>query len=421
MIPSNSDQQKMTQGLQGVNSEVSASKKDICLDNIKIVNRESHPLWLPSMTILLFIGAVIFLIWSSVFEIDQAVRTQGKIIPSARTQIIQVVDGGVLAELRVREGQLVTEGEKLAVLEKERASANYEENLVHIMSLNAELIRAKAESLGNQPFFTDQFNNYPAFVSAQNNYYKQRKQGLEDEIKSVQISLDIAKEELHINQSLFNQGDVSRLEVMRSQRQLAELEGKLTGINNNYFEEAQKDITRLETELAASRYKLEARKSVLSHTDLKSPVAGVVKYLKVNTLGGVLRPGDELMQISPTEDGVVIEARVNPTDIGQLKLGLPVFISLDAFDFSIYGGLNGTLIYLSADTLTEEAGEQTISYYRAHIRVNEDAMALNPKLAKVVLKPGMTVSTSIITGKRSVLQYLLKPIIRGFSGALTER
>jgi adhesin transport system membrane fusion protein len=373
------------------------------------------------MTILLFIGAVIFLIWSSVFEIDQAVRTQGKIIPSARTQIIQVVDGGVLAELRVREGQLVTQGEKLAVLEKERASANYEENLVNIMSLNAELIRAKAESLGNQPFFTDQFNNYPAFVSAQNNYYKQRKQGLEDEIKSVQISLDIAKEELHINQSLFNQGDVSRLEVMRSQRQLAELEGKLTGINNNYFEEAQKDITRLETELAASRYKLEARKSVLSHTDLKSPVAGVVKYLKVNTLGGVLRPGDELMQISPTEDGMVIEARVNPTDIGQLKLGLPVFISLDAFDFSIYGGLNGTLIYLSADTLTEEAGEQTISYYRAHIRVNEDAMALNPKLAKVVLKPGMTVSTSIITGKRSVLQYLLKPIIRGFSGALTER
>jgi adhesin transport system membrane fusion protein len=149
-------------------------------------------------------------------------------------------------------------------------------------------------------------------------------------------------------------------------------------------------------------------------------VAGIVKYLRVNTVGGVLRAGDELMQISPTESDMVIEAKINPVDIGQLELGLPVQVKLDAFDFSVYGMLIGKLTYLSSDTLVEQgANGQSMSYYRAHVRI--DASQANAMLARVPLKPGMTSTIDIKTRTRSVLRYLLKPVIRTFSGALNER
>jgi adhesin transport system membrane fusion protein len=139
---------------------------------------------------------------------------------------------------------------------------------------------------------------------------------------------------------------------MRSKRQVVELQGRINAVNNKYLQEARLEIAKLEEELASSRYKLEERQSVLGHTELTSPVAGVVKYLKINTIGGVLRAGDELMQISPTEGGMVIEIKVNPVDIGQLSPNLPATIKLDAFDYSTYGTLQGVLSYVSADTLT---------------------------------------------------------------------
>ena len=151
-------------------------------------------------------------------------------------------------------------------------------------------------------------------------------------------------------------------------------------------------------------------------------MAGIVKYLKVSTQGGVIRPGDELVQISPTESELIIEVKINPVDIGQLFNGLPVNIKLDAFDSSIFGNLEGELIYLSSDTLTEQGpGGRDNTYYRAHVKVNKDAFEVNPKFAGVDLRPGMTANVDIRTAKRTVLHYLGKPILRAFSGALTER
>jgi adhesin transport system membrane fusion protein len=159
---------------------------------------------------------------------------------------------------------------------------------------------------------------------------------------------------------------------------------------------------------------------VLEHTDLIAPVAGIVKYLRVNTVGGVLRAGDELMQISPTDSEMVIEAKINPVDIGQLELGLPVQIKLDAFDYSVYGMLAGKLTYISSDTLVEQSPNgQSTSSYRAQIKL--DGVQANQALAKVALKPGMTATIDVKTRTRSVLRYLLKPVIKTFSGALNER
>jgi adhesin transport system membrane fusion protein len=225
-----------------------------------------------------------------------------------------------------------------------------------------------------------------------------------------------------MSEDLFKTGDTSRVEVMRARRQVTELQGRLKAVTNKYLQDARQEAAKLADELSSSRYKLEEQKSVLDHTTLTAPVAGVVKYMKVTTIGGVLRAGDELMQISPSSGDMVVEVKVNPVDIGQLKVGLPAFVKLDAFDYSVYGNLQGTLSYISSDTLTEQGGNgQAVTYYRAHVRLDPQAVQANARLAALALKPGMTATVDLRTASRSLLQYLAKPIFKAFSGALNER
>jgi adhesin transport system membrane fusion protein len=373
-----------------------------------------------SMTMLLLAGLVVFLLWAALFEIDQTVRAQGQFIPGARTQIIQAADGGVLSQILVHEGQTVAAGQRLAILESERPTASYEESRAKVASLAAALARAQAEARGQPLVFDPQLKGFPEFIAVQKALYEQRKLTLQEELATLKDSLGMAQEELHMNENLLKTGDISRLEVMRSKRQVSELEGKISAVRNKYLQDTRQEATKLEEELSSNRYKLEERQSVLNHTVLTAPGAGIVKYMRVNTIGGVLRAGDELMQISPTEGDMVIEIKVNPVDIGQLKPGLPATIKLDAFDYSIYGTLQGTLSYISSDTLTEQGGSgQTLSYYRAHVRL--DANKANAKLADVPLKPGMTATVDIRTASRSVLHYLAKPVFKVFGGAMNER
>lgn len=375
-----------------------------------------------SMTMLLLIGLIVFMLWAVLFEIDQTVRAQGQVIPSSRTQIIQAADGGVLSEILVQEGQIVAAGQRLAVLERDRSNAAFEESRAKDAALAAALVRAQAEANDRPPQFGQKLKEFPAFVAAQQALYEQRKRGLQEELATLKEGLNMAQEELRMNESLLKTGDISRLEVMRARRQVGELQGKINAARNKYLQEARQEATKLAEELSSSRYKLEERQSILGHTVLTAPGAGIVKYLKVTTIGGVLRAGDELMQISPTEDDMIIEIKVNPVDIGQLKPGLPAAIKLDAFDYSIFGTLQGTLVYISSDTLVEQgANGQTITYYRAHVRLDADKVKANPKLANVPLKPGMTATVDIRTASRSVLQYLAKPVFKAFSGAMNER
>ncbi len=374
-----------------------------------------------SIPLLLFIGLAVFIAWAAFFEIDQTVRATGEVIPSARTQIIQVADGGVLAELLVQEGDVVIAGQRLAVLEKERVNAAFEEIRSRVAALTAALVRSRAEASEHRPVFDEAFDDYPRFVAVQRSLYEQRQQSLHDELNTHQTHLDMAQEELRMNESLLKTGDASRFEVMRARRQVTEIEGKVSSARNKYQQDARHEVAKLEAELDVARYKLKERRNVLKHTEITAPTTGVVKYLKLNTQGGVLREGDELMQISPTESGMVIEIKVNPADIGQLKLGLPVSIKLDAFDYSIYGSLLGELVYISSDTLTEQTDKRAITYYRAQITVDEAFKDDNPKLANLSLKPGMTATVDIQTSKRTILHYLTKPVTRAFGGALNER
>ena len=377
---------------------------------------------------LLAACVAVFIAWAAYFEIDQTIHTTGQVILSARTQLVQAADGGVLKELKVKEGDTVKSGQLLAVLEKERVQANLDETRSKIMSLKAALLRAKAEVALSAPQFGSEFKNYPEFVSSQMGLFTQRKLSLDEELRSLQDALSMALQEKRMNDNLFKNGDVSELDVLRAKRQVTEIEGRMSASKNKYLQETRTELTRVEDELSVQMQKLNGAENLLHHTALKAPMDGVVKTLKIHTLGGVLRPGDELMHIAPVGDNLLVEARVLPVDMGQLVVGQTVQISLDAYDYSLYGNLTGELIDISPDTLSDTNAQgslvntpngQPSVYYKVNIRLAKEQT--NPKAQLIEVKPGMTASIDIRTGTRNLLNYLMKPVIKTLGNSLNER
>lgn len=378
--------------------------------------------WLLTTTNVIFLLLLVFLGWASFFELDQAVRAQGKLIPADHTQIIQVADGGVLSRVLVQEGDTVVSGQPLAELEKERANASFTESRAKQASLEIALIRAQAEADQKTPYFGKDYADFPQFQTLQMAFYNQRKRSLSQDLDNLSETIASAQHELELNKKLFTTGDTSQLEVMRAQRQVTELQGRINSVRNKYLQDARAEAAKIAEDLSTNYYRLEERQSVLDHTTITAPVAGVVKYQRVTTIGGVLRQGDELMQISPTETEPEFEVNINPADIGQLKAGLPATIRLDAFDYSIYGVLHGTLRYISSDTLTEQGPNgQANTFYRAKVSLHADDAKKHPKLTAAMLKPGMTATVDLKTGGRSVLKYIIKPVYKAFGGAMTEK
>lgn len=400
-----------------------------------------------TFSLLLALFLVTFLAWSALFSVDQTVKAVGQVIAVSRTQVVQAVDGGVVSEILVQEGQQVRAGQPVVVFERDRSSASYEESRSKEASLSVALIRATAESQGAAPVYGTRFKNYPEFVNAQLALYEQKKRSLQEESAVLEDSLLMARQELEMNETLYKAGDTSRLEVMRAKRQVLEVQARLQAVKNKYLQDAKAEAAKLSEELSSSQFRVEAQKNILEHTTLVSPVDGVVKLLKVTSIGGVLRPGEELMLISPTDSDFVIEAKVNPADVGLLKLGQGTRIKLDAFDYSVYGILHGELIYVSSDTLTDASAATSGStpgpglaglggggsglgafgpggsYYRIHVRVDSGEVkgTMNHKLSVKDLKQGMTANIDILVGSRSVFGYITKPIFKVFSGAMTEK
>ncbi len=375
-----------------------------------------------SISYVLLGGFVGFLLWASLFDIDETVRSQGSVVANGNTQIIQVADGGVLSKLLVSEGDQVKQGQLLATLEKDRAQAGYHEIRSQVAYLKSALARASAEVLEQPIVFDELTQNYPDFVSAQKALYVHKKRSLNEELDMLNKSFEIADKEWKMTQALEQSGDVSQLEVLRAKKQRLDLERKIVETKNQYYEKASHEIEKLEGELSKSLHKLKGQKNILEYTDIRSPVSGVVKELKVTTVGGVLRASDQLMEISPSQGGVILEAKINPVDIGRIKIGMPVVIKLDAFDYTIFGGLKGAVTYISSDTLLDQdpTGRQ-ITFYQVNIKIQGPEHADNAKSREIKVKLGMSGTIDIKVGTRSLFGYLTKPISRGFSGALNEK
>ncbi len=373
-----------------------------------------------SMGLYILLTLFVFTLWATWFDIDQLVRAQGQIIPQDKTQVIQAADGGVVTELRVSEGEIVSKGQVLALLESERARAGVDEISNRIAGLHISRLRAQAEATAQPPRWGAYEASHADLVQVQQQLYLQNNIALSKEESALTEQLSLAQNELNLVKRLFDSGDISYIELMRTQRGVIDVRQKLQGVQEKYKSDARRELAKIEEEITSQRSKLQERQSVLDHTEIQASLDGVVKSLRINTLGGVLRSGDELMQISPTSGGYIIEAKVNPGDIGQLQIGLPVTVRLDAYDYSIYGNLSGQLTYLSADTLSEQGPDGRAQvYYRAKVQL----MPFLPgqRIQANDVKAGMTASLDIRTGKRSLLTFIAKPITRAFSGALGQK
>ena len=358
--------------------------------------------------------------WAHVAEIDQITRGQGQIIASSRTQIIQAPDGGVLEELLVREGDEVERGQLLARLERTKAEAAYRETEAKVGALSATLARVRAEIFGGTPDFGPETAAFPEFRQNQTALLRKRRDAIEQEIAAMDRMRNLAVRELRMTEPLLATGDVSMAEVLRLQRQVADIEGQMTNRRNKYLQECQMEMNKAEEELAGAVQMLVQRRDQLANTALKAPVKGTVKNVRVTTRGGVLRPGDELMQIVPIDDALVVEARVKPADVAFLKPGLDVAVKIDAYDYTIYGSLDGKLSYISADTLNEDVKQNEQPYYRVQV-VTESPRFTKRAADNLQLQPGMTATIEVKTGQNTVLNYILKPVVKTLSESMGER
>jgi len=370
-------------------------------------------------TLLLLI--IPFLTWSSYARIDQISHARGQVIAAAKTQQIQSAIDGVVEEIHVHEGDQVKRGQKLVLLEREQAEAAYEDRKAKVAALKATVARLQAEVFGTPLKFDETLKNeYPEFMENQTALFKRRQRALNDEIKALEESLSLAKEELSLNKPLLKRGDIGATQIIQLKRQIADLKGKITNARNKYFQESQAELTKTEEELSTKEQELTDRKITLERTVITSPMNAIVKNIIVTTRGARVRPGDVIMELVPFGDELIIEAKMKPADISFVKVGQLAAVKLDAYDYSIYGMFHGKVKYISPDALIENTSKGEEYYFRVLITMGETELtAKNGK--KIILTPGMTAQVDIVTGNRSVLTYLTKPIIKTFSEAMHER
>jgi adhesin transport system membrane fusion protein len=369
---------------------------------------------------VMVVGILILLIWSAVGMIDQVTRAQAQIIAAERTQLVQSPDGGVLTQLHVKEGDVVKAGQLLATLQKERAAAAVSDSSAKVAALRITLARLHAEVYGTPLVFEADLQSYADYIRNQTDLYNKRQRAYKDDVNALENILSLAEDELRINRQLEATGDVSRAEVLRLQRSAADVRAQLAGKRNKYLQDAQAEMTKAQEELSTQVEQLRDRSQVLEHTELLAPVDGVVNNIKVNTLGGVIRAGDTVIELLPTGNNLITEAKVPPADIAFVAVGQSASVKLDAYDSSIYGAMQGKVSYISPDVLTEDSKQGPVTYYRVRIEIT-NAEFKGEKAKEIHLRPGLTATVEIKAMERTVLSYLTKPISKTFSQSMGER
>ena len=376
--------------------------------------RSSAVIWISLLAL------ICFLVWASQAELEQITRAPGQIIASGRTQVIQASDGGVLQALLVKEGDTVERGQVLALLDRQKLHTAYQETRSRELALRATVARLNAEIVGNEPAFPADTEGYPQFRANQLALLQKRRASINEETASLRKLLELAQRELAMTAPLVSTGDVSQADVLKLERQVADLQAQITNRQNKYMQDTQADLSRAEEELAGVQQMLAQRADLLSRTELRAPMRGVVKNIRMTTIGGTLKPTEELMQIVPIENELMVEARIRPTDIAFIHTGQTASVKIDAYDYTLYGWLEGKVSYLSPDTLTEDLKQGEQAYYRLQVRADDKRFARNTKQA-IQLQPGMTVTVEIKTGKNTVLRYLAKPIVKTMREAMVEK
>jgi adhesin transport system membrane fusion protein len=380
-----------------------------------------------SRTLVWATGAtlVLALSWAAWFELDEITRGQGKVIPSSREQVIQSLDTGVLSEMFVREGSVVEKDQVLLQIDDARSGAVYREAQEKFMSLTALATRLKAEAYGTSLVFPTDIIKDTGLIQQETQAYNARKRALTESLRSLDISLAALTRELSMTEPLVKQGVMSEVELLRLRRQQSDLMGQRAERQNRYLTDANNELVRVASELSQTKENASAREDAFRRTTIRSPMKGIVKNVQITTVGGVIQAGQPILEIVPTEDEMLVEAYVKPSEVAFLKVGQKAVVKLTAYDFNKYGGLDGVLEHLSPDTLRDERQkkpgnpiELEEGLYRIMVRVKETDGPRNG--LKLTPTPGMTATVEIRTGQKSVLEYLFRPL-QNVTQALRER
>ena len=399
------------------------------------------------------------LLWAHFAKVEELTRGLGKAIPPGKLQRVQNLEGGIVAEILVREGQIVEKGAPLLRLDDTRFASNVQETRAEQLGKQAALARLTAEAEGGELVMPDEvLRDAPELAEAEVALYQSRQRRLADELaildeqrrqreqelnelrskqRQFRNSLGLLQREISMSAPLVKDGAISEVEVLRLRRAEVETRGNLDGTTlaipraesalreverkaeearNRFRSEAFEELNQTRIDLQKSSASGLALEDRVRRTLVTSPVHGIVQQLLVNTIGGVIQPGSDLVEIIPLEDTLLFEARIRPQDIAFLHPGQEAMIKITAYDYTIYGGLKGELEHISADTVTDENGD---SFYL--IRLRTDKNHLGSEENPLLIIPGMVASVDIITGRKSILSYLLKPVLRAQAEALRER
>ncbi len=415
-------------------------------------------------SLLLLMGVLTFFVaayfWADNAVLDEVTRGDGTVIPSSQIQVIQNLEGGILKELLVREGEIVEKGQILLRIDDTGFAARFGEIESNYLNLMGKVARLTAEAQGQgitfppeliaeapqisireQNLFTARSAELQSQIAILRQQSQQRSQEIAEikgRLSQLRSSLDLVEEELAITEPLAKKGIVPKVQLLQLKRELNELRGQYSASNlalprargavkeaNQRIEEkilnfrslASQELSSTRAEFAAVRQSILAAKDRVTRTDVRSPLKGEVKELKIQTVGGVVRPGQDIIEIVPIEDNLLVEARIRPADIAFLHPGQKATVKITAYDFSIYGGLPATLERISPDTIIDEQTGET--FYKIIVRTKESSLKRGNEIYPI--KPGMIASVDTLTGHKSVLDYILKPILKTKDTALRER
>ncbi|MFO1070678.1 MAG: HlyD family type I secretion periplasmic adaptor subunit [Geminicoccaceae bacterium] len=419
-----------------------------------------RPRGLSHLLLLVVVAFVVaFGVWASRATLDEVTRGDGRVIPSRQVQVVQNLEGGIVAAINAREGEVVDAGQVVMRIDNVRAASDFREKRARFLALEASAARLRAEigetavtfppevladapelAANEQDLFASRQARLQGDVDLLQRQVEQREQELAElrtRLTQLERSFALAGEELALTEPLAQKRVVARSDLLKLQREVSDLKGELeqtrlavprgeTAVREanqriaaaitTFRSDAQRDLNAVEGELAGLREVIVAGEDRVRRTEVRSPVRGTIKQIKVSTIGGVVQPGADLMEIVPLEDTLLVEAQVRPADIAFLRPGLPATVKITAYDYAIYGGLKGTVEDISADSIADDKGE---SFYR--VRVRTERSHLGSDEAPLEIIPGMTAQISVLTGHRTVLQYLLKPLLRARERAFTER
>jgi adhesin transport system membrane fusion protein len=356
------------------------------------------------------------LTWAHYFEVEEVASGPARVIPSSREQILQSLEGGIVAELLVRESDTVKKGQVVARIDPTRAQASFKESANRLLTLKAQTARLRAESQG-QPlkFPADVLRDAELVATEQANYLAKRR-ALDEATAGFNRTKSLISQELAIAEPMAAKGLLSQAEVIKLRRQYNDAELQIIDRRNRYSSEASAELAKVESEMASLSETVTSRQDVVTRTELRSPVNGIVNNIRFNTIGGVIQPGAEIMEITPVDDQLLVEARIRPSEVAFLVPGQHATVKLSAYDYTVYGGLNGQVSHISPGALVDDAAKKAGStsdstYYRVVIRTEGNTLTKAGSQTLRVI-PGRTATVDVLTGHRTVLDYLLRPLLR---------